>query len=262
MLCALIDCIRFYSRLPVPVFAFEKDPHGLPHFPHIVRMLPLASLIITLPAAVVIVLADWFWSPLVTASLTLTMSVLSTGAFHEDGLADVADGLGGGQTVARRLEIMTDSRIGTYGGAALVLSFLLRITVLADLIDALGATETALLVLAIAPLSRMAGLLPLMLLANAKPDGKAAAVGRPDGTTYLATLAVALLLSGALLWWAGCEVETILLVWPSGFIAVMPLLLMARRLIGGQTGDVAGAAQQIAEMAFLLTLSACANWTS
>ena len=259
MLCALIDCIRFYSRLPVPVFAFEQDPHGLPRFPRIVRMLPPASLIITLPAAVVLVLADMVWSPLITAILTLTMSVLSTGAFHEDGLADVADGLGGGQTLAKRLEIMTDSRIGTYGGAALVLSLLLRITVLADLIDGLGATETALLMLAIAPLSRMAGLLPLMLLANAKPDGKAAAVGRPDGVTYLATLAFALLLSGPLLWWAGCDAEIILLVWIMGFIAVVPVLLLAQRLIGGQTGDVAGAAQQIAEMAFLLTLSACAN---
>jgi adenosylcobinamide-GDP ribazoletransferase len=259
MLSALIDCIRFYSRLPVPVFAFEKDPHGLPDFPRIVKMLPLASLIITLPAACVLVLANLFWPPIITATLTVTMMVLATGAFHEDGLADVADGLGGGQTVERRLEIMTDSRIGTYGGAALVLSLLLRASVLADLTDGLDAPATALIVLAVAPLSRMAGLLPLMLLANAKPDGKAAAVGRPGATTYLATLAFALLVSGTLLWWSGCDEITLLLVMPVGFCAVVPLLLMARRLIGGQTGDVAGAAQQIAEIASLLTLSACAN---
>ena len=259
MLCALIDCIRFYSRLPIPFFAFEKKPHGLPDFPRIVKMLPLASVIITLPATLVLWVADLFWPPIITATLTLITILLSTGAFHEDGLADVADGLGGGQTVARRLEIMTDSRIGTYGGASLVLSLLLRSTVLADLIESSGATESALLVLAIAPLSRMAGLMPLMLLANAKPDGKAAAVGRPEGTTYLATLAFALLLADALLWWAGWDVATMLIVWPIGFAAVVPLMLMARRLIGGQTGDIAGAAQQIAEMVFLLTLSACAN---
>ena len=259
MLCALIDCIRFYSRLPVPVFAFETDPHGLPDFPRIVGMLPFASLIITLPSAIVLVLADLVWSPVIAASLTLIAMVLSTGAFHEDGLADVADGLGGGQTVARRLDIMTDSRIGTYGGAALVLSLVLRLILLADLIDGLGGLEAALLVLAVAPLSRMAGLLPLMLLANAKPDGKAALVGRPSGSTYLATLALALMLSGSLLWSIEADPLTILLVWTSGFVAVVPLLLMARRLIGGQTGDVAGAAQQIAEIACLLTVSACAD---
>lgn len=256
MLTALIDCIRFYSRLPVPVMRFERDPHGLPDFPAIITMLPVASLLIAAPSALMLLAADTVWSPTVVALLVLITSVLSTGAFHEDGLADVADGLGGGQTVARRLEIMTDSRIGTYGGAALILSLLLRVTVLADLIDALEATPAALIVLAVAPVSRMAGLMPLMLLANAKPDGKAAAVGRPSMPRYLISTGLALLLAGGLLDVAGCDWHDILLTLCAGFLAVIPLLLLARRLIGGQTGDVAGAAQQLAEIAMLLTLAA------
>lgn len=259
MLSALFDCLRFYSRLPVPVFAFEKDPHGLPDFGRIIVMLPVAGAIIALPAAMALIVADLFWSPLIASCLAIGVLVLSTGAFHEDGLADVADGFGGGQTIARRLEIMTDSRIGTYGGAALVLSLMLRISVLADLVDGIGGTDSAQILVAVAGLSRLAGLLPLMLLDNAKPDGKAAAVGKPATARYLTALLLGLMLTTALLWSAGFDSIALLLAICGGLVAPLPLLLLARRLIGGQTGDVAGAAQQASEVAMLLVLSACNN---
>jgi adenosylcobinamide-GDP ribazoletransferase len=151
---------------------------------------------------------------------------------------------------------MTDSRIGTFGGAALVLSLVLRVIVLADLIDALEAFPSALVLIAAAPLSRLAGLLPLMLLANAKPDGKAAAVGRPSPARYLTALLIGLMITSTLLWFATEDATILLAIVIFGLLSTVPLLRLSQRLIGGQTGDVAGAAQQISELAQLLTLSA------
>lgn len=121
----LIACLQFYSRLPIPVLAIERRgpaPHLMPDFRRIVRMLPVAGLIIALPAALVLALAQKLGLPPVLAAIfAIAALVATTGAFHEDGLADSADGLGGGMSRERELEIMKDSRIGAFGGAALIL---------------------------------------------------------------------------------------------------------------------------------------------
>ncbi len=132
----LAGCLRFYSRLPVPQLPGEPDPHRSPDFTTLPRMLPLAGLILALPAALVLA-AGWAvgLGPFLAATLAVAVAVVATGALHEDGLADVADGFGGGATRERRLEIMRDSRIGAYGGAALVLALALRIGALATLLD-------------------------------------------------------------------------------------------------------------------------------
>ena len=109
----LLRCLRFWSRLPTPILASEKDPHGFPDFSRITRMLPLAGAIIGAVGALALGLAHWLRLPSsIAAGLTLAALILATGAFHEDGLADTADGLGGGATRQRKLEIMKDSRIG------------------------------------------------------------------------------------------------------------------------------------------------------
>ena len=135
----LAGCLRFYSRLPVPQLPGEPDPHRSPDFTRLPRMLPLAGLILALPAALVLATA---WSiglgPFLAATLAVATLVVASGALHEDGFADVADGFGGGTTPERRLEIMKDSRIGAYGGVALMLSLALRIGALATLLDRAG----------------------------------------------------------------------------------------------------------------------------
>ncbi|MBD8904657.1 adenosylcobinamide-GDP ribazoletransferase, partial [Methylobacterium bullatum] len=163
----LAACLRFYSRLPVPRLPGEGDPHRLPDFRTLPRMLPLAGLILALPSALILLVA---WAldlgPFLAATLALAVGTLVTGALHEDGLADVADGFGGGATRERRIEIMRDSRIGAYGGVALVLTLALRIGALATLLDRTGSLAALALVLA-ASLSRSAALAPMVLLGPA-----------------------------------------------------------------------------------------------
>jgi adenosylcobinamide-GDP ribazoletransferase len=248
-------CLRFYSRLPVPQLPGEPDPHRSPDFTRLPRMLPLAGLILALPAALVLAAA---WGiglgPFLAATLAVGVLVVATGALHEDGLADVADGFGGGTTRERRLEIMRDSRIGAYGGAALVLALALRIGALATLLDRTGHAAATALVLA-AALSRVAALAPMVLLGPARPAGLAASVGRPDR----ASLATALGLGAALALGAvplGLPFDGVALMIPCAGLAALGLTRLARAKIGGQTGDVIGACQQVAEIAALLALVA------
>ncbi|MCZ8029613.1 MAG: adenosylcobinamide-GDP ribazoletransferase [Rubrivivax sp.] len=255
-LVALAQCLRFYSRLPVPAMPGEADPHALPDFARIPRMLPLAGAIIGSVGAAALVLALRLGMPAtVAAAFAIAALVAATGAFHEDGLADTADGFGGGTTVARKLEIMTDSRIGTYGGAALLLSLMLRVLLLAALVAQSGGAVAALALIAVAAVSRVAGLVPVWLLPNAKPDGKSAAVGRPDAQT-MARAAVLAAAIGFILLTPAHGVARAAVTLALAAVVVWPLVELSRRMIGGQTGDVAGAAQQVSEIAMLAALVA------
>ena len=123
--------LRFFSRLPLPPDSREPD------FPRALRMAPVAGALLGLAAALPFLLALRLNEPpLVAAILGVAASVVLTGALHEDGLADVADGFGGGFSRERKLEIMRDSRIGAYGATALMLSLALR----AACLTALAAT--------------------------------------------------------------------------------------------------------------------------
>ncbi|HJE24609.1 MAG TPA: adenosylcobinamide-GDP ribazoletransferase [Methylorubrum populi] len=251
----LAACLRFFTRLPVPPLPDEPAPYGVPDFRTVPRMLPVAGLLIGLPAALVLVLAwEIRLGPFVAAALALVALALITGAMHEDGLADVADGFGGGQTRERILEIMRDSRIGAYGGTALFLGLALRAAMLATLLDRSGALAAVSLLFA-AALSRTAALLPIALLAPARPGGAGAAVGRPTRATLgiAGGLCVLLALIAAGL---GLPLLGLVLALILAPLASYGLSVLARRKIGGQTGDVVGACQQVGEVAVLLALVA------
>ena len=253
----LAQAVRFYSRLPLPALPFEGDPHAPPDFRTAVRVLPLAGLVVAIPAALVLAVALALglgaWP---AAALSVAAMTLATGAFHEDGLADTADGFGGGRTPERRLAIMRDSLIGSYGASALVLAFALRIAALATLAERLGPGPAALAVLIAAALSRTAGLMPLVLLPPARPDGAAHAVGRPSRRALLSAAALAAGIAAALGLLAGLPVSGIALMLTLSALAGYGLTRLSRRLIGGHSGDVAGAVQQIAEVLALLGLLA------
>ncbi len=255
LLYDLAACLRFFSRLPVPALPGEPDPHGPPDFRRAPRMLPLAGLLVAAPAALALVLAwEIRLGPFVAAALALAVGVLVTGAMHEDGLADVADGFGGGRTRERILEIMRDSRIGAYGGSALALGFALRLGALATLLDRTGALAALALLLA-AALSRCAALIPMVRLAPARSDGAGAAVGAPDAATL--AIAAGLCLVLALLVAAlGLTLPGVLAMLVLAPAAAFGLTQLARARIGGQTGDVIGACQQAAEIAALVGLLA------
>jgi adenosylcobinamide-GDP ribazoletransferase len=171
-----------------------------------------------------------------------------TGAFHEDGLADTADGFGGGRDREAKLAIMRDSRHGSFGILALVFSIGLRAAALATIGDAI---HLGLALVAAHAASR--GALPAMMhvLAPARPDGLGFTAGRPSRAVAL----VAALIGGAIALAAlGPGRGTLALLLAIAAIALMAVL--ARRQIGGYTGDVLGAFQQIGEIVMLLVAAA------
>src|ERR1700735_3743693 len=125
-----LNALRFMTIIPVPSSDAAIEPDWLSRC---AKYFPAVGIAIGLASAVVLLLADRIWSPVVASLLAVAASIAVTGALHEDGLADTADGLGGGASVEKRLAIMKDSRIGTYGTLALAFSLSLRVTALADL---------------------------------------------------------------------------------------------------------------------------------
>ena len=245
--------MRFFSRIPLPPLAEGDDPVAIPDFSRAARVLPLVGVAVTLPAAaLLIVLSLTGLPPVVIAALCIALTVAVTGAFHEDGLADTADGFGGGQTVERKLEIMRDSRLGTFGAVTLVLSILIRVGALAGLIGIAGGTKAAVLLLVTAAVSRALICWFWRALPPARLDGKSAAAGRPElgAATTASAIALALFLAGAAL--TGIASSVVALLVAAG--AVAGLAWLSKRQIGGQTGDVLGAAQQAGEVAFLIGL--------
>lgn len=185
--------------------------------------------------------------PLPAALLALGTMVWLTGALHEDGAADVADGFGGGRDKARKLEIMRDSRVGSYGVLAIVFSVAVRASAVAALAEPRLVVPA---LLASGALSRGGMAVIARFMAPARADGLAARQGRPSPGTVALSLALALAVAVAAL--KGLALTAIL----AAFLAVAAVAWQARRQIGGHTGDVFGAAQQVAEAAVLLTLAA------
>lgn len=239
----LVGGLRFYSRLPIGFV-----PHTAPELNRIAPVLPLVSLLLGLGPAVLMVVLTLCGLPSVyAAGIAVAVSLVLTGAMAEDALADACDGLFGGTTPERRLEIMRDSRIGTYGTLALILVTLGRWSALSFLM-ATGHILAPLIAAAV--LSR--GALPVMIhaLPHARRDGMAVAAGVPPRETVLLGLGVAAAIAVVMTGWA--VVATVLAV----AAAALLVGLVARAKIGGQTGDILGAAQQTGELAALATLCA------
>jgi adenosylcobinamide-GDP ribazoletransferase len=249
-LADLAACLRFFSRLPLP-----PDDGAMPDFRRAARALPAAGALLGGCGAAALLLARALGlAPPIAATLAVAALLLATGALHEDGLADLADGFGGGATKERKLDIMRDSRLGAYGAAALILALLLRVFALAALCDA-SALRAALALVATGAVSRAAALLPLYLLPPARADGAGAAAQAPSLGTLRAALGLAALFALAPLV-AGAAPKGALLAYACALLAAFGVARLAQRHIGGYTGDVLGAAQQFAEIAALLMLSA------
>jgi len=236
-------CLVFFTRLPLP--ALDVRDRKLADA---IWAAPLAGLAVAALGALAYAVATWLGlaaGP--AAALALASMVFATGALHEDGLSDVADGFGGGRDRDRKLEIMRDSRIGAYGAAALALSLLIRWNALAEIHG--GWSMLAALVAAHGASRGLLGAF-MHLLPPARSDGLSAGAGgvsRQVAIAGTALGAVALLPLG----FSGFVSAAILL----GLVFVA-FAALCRRQIGGQTGDTVGALQQLAEIAVLLTASA------
>ncbi len=220
-------------RLPEKTFARQADAAWA---------FPVVGLIVGALACVVGWVAMALTLPaIVSAVVVIAVLVMTTGAMHEDGLADTVDGLWGGFDRERRLEIMKDSHIGTYGVLALIFSQLARIT----LISALLISEAYAAILAACILSR--AFMPVLMttLPNARSSGLSHSVGGPRAVTTITGLGLALIFA---LFLMGVSA-----LWPTAVAALIAagLAATARAKIGGQTGDILGATQQVTELAFL-----------
>lgn len=189
-------------------------------------------------------------SPGPVAGAVLVLQVMITGALHEDGLADSADGLWGGWEPARRLEIMRDSRIGAYGVLALGLSLILRWACLVAILDAAGTGGLIAALVAVGALSRGAMVAVMHVLPFARSDGLSRRVGAVPRWSALLACALALGICAGL--WGGMALALLAL---SGGAAALIVGALAKARIGGQTGDILGATQQVAEIAALAVLT-------
>jgi adenosylcobinamide-GDP ribazoletransferase len=240
-----LTALAFFSRVPVrpTPLAFDLRRSA--------GAWPVAGALLALGPAVVFLLARWLEIPSgIAGLLALALLAAITGGMHEDGLADTADGFGGRAAREAKLALMRDSRLGTYGGLALIFT----VAVKAAALGALGAPawQGALALVAVAALSRASAVWHWHATLPARTDGMAFSAGRPDRNAFaVASLAAAL---AALLLLAGF-----------GAAALFALLLAAagtwlfsrlsERQIGGHTGDTIGAAQQIAETVLLAGLT-------
>lgn len=189
----------------------------------------------------------------IAAVLAIAAQMLATGAFHEDGLADSADGLGGGHDPARKLAIMRDSRLGTYGAAALWVALTLKAAALATL-----PTTTAALGLVLTGLVSRLGIVMLAaVLPPARTDGAAATVGRPGGRELLLAGTVTGAGTAILGWGLGADGPALVVaVILACVLAGGVVAWLARRHLGGITGDLLGASQQGTEITALVAFVA------
>ena len=230
------------TRLPVP----PVDP-ARTHGADAAWAWPLAGLAVGALGALAASVASALGLPAPVAALLLVAAqVVSTGALHEDGLADSFDGLWGGWERARRLEIMADSRIGAYGVIGLVLALGLRWQLWALVIGE-GAIWPAALALGMASRAPMAVL--SAALPPARKGGLSHRVGAPSPRAAAGALGLGLL-GLLMLGWAAPLVALAMAVVAWGWARI------ALALIGGQTGDILGAVQQATELAGLLVLAA------
>ena len=244
-LAYFFGAVRFFTRLPVPAWV----GHSSEALHRSARYFPAVGLLIGGIGALVYLGAAYFWPQPVAVLLSLAATIYATGAFHEDGLADTVDGLGGGWEKLRILEIMKDSRVGSYGVVAMVLALLGKVT----LLNSLDGALVPFALLAGHAVSRFCStvLLATMdyvredLLAKAKPLATRISGGEMLVALLFVLVVLTLLPTEKAV--AGCVLAALATLWLAGKF---------RRWLGGYTGDCLGATQQVSEIAFYLGLLA------
>jgi adenosylcobinamide-GDP ribazoletransferase len=240
----LLGTAQFLTRLPTPA-----DTAGAEGIDRSARYFSLIGQLVGVLCAVAWLAGRRLWPGLPAAVLAVGVGVLVTGALHEDGLADTADGLGGGRDPEHRLAIMKDSRIGSYGALALILVVATRIALLAGMAPWAGAVA-----LVVAHGGARAAAVVVMTALPYAGDPRVAKLTPPPGAVTWPEAGLALALGAWPL--VGLGAAHALLAVALAAVAASAMALTARRLIGGVTGDVLGAVEQLAEVGFLMGAAA------
>jgi len=244
----ILAAVQYFTRLPVPAWV----GHSPAYLQGTARYFSLVGVLVGGAGA----LAFWASALILPAPLPAILStattIFLTGAFHEDGLADTFDGLGGGATRERALEIMKDSRLGTFGVTALVLALLIKIAA----VNALPITQTLIVLIAGHAFSRACAISLLFVsnyVGNAEQSRAAVVARTMSGGEFTIAATVGVIP----LYWCGIHALA------GATIALLILFVLARwfvRRLGGFTGDTLGAAQQLTEIAFYSGV--LASWNS
>lgn len=245
----LLDAIRFLTVVHVRDTESAVAPDWLARA---MRYFPMVGAGIGLCSAIVLLIANEFWSPVIAALLAVAASIILTSALHEDGLADTADAFGGGWTIEKRIAIMKDSRIGTYGALALGAGVALRVAAISDM--PMWAGPAALIAAHAAARAapafvmnrlRYAGETAAMKVSYAEAPVRSGDLRFALSVVLLAALPLAFISLYALVVGLMC-----------GAALAMLLARWSRKLLSGYTGDVLGAIEQIFEIGFLLGVAA------
>ncbi|MDH3299881.1 MAG: adenosylcobinamide-GDP ribazoletransferase [Acidimicrobiia bacterium] len=252
MTAGLRTAVGFLTRIPM------GETEGV--LARAVGWFPTVGAMIGLAQGLVLVAAVRFVDPLLAAAMSVAASTLITGAFHLDGVADVADAFGGGWTREQRLAILKDSRLGTYGTATVVMVLLIEVAALTTIVER-RAVEVVIAVICAHAVSRAAAVVTMRVARPATIDGMAAAYVAEAGPRALSmalTVAAAILLGFALL--VGDGMVAIIVMMAAVVVAVAiasaAMITLANRKIDGITGDVLGSVQQISALAVLVVLAA------
>nr|WP_314261271.1 adenosylcobinamide-GDP ribazoletransferase [uncultured Devosia sp.] len=243
-----IMALRFFSRLPT-----GRSPHVKPDLGRIAMVLPLASLVIGIGPALLLVGGVWIGLPSsFAAALAVGAIAIASGAMAEDALADAMDGLFGGHSVARRLEIMKDSRHGTYGVTALGLFVLLRVTGLGA-IAAINPLAAGAVWLGANIAGRSGAMWLAVVLPPARSDGASATAGQVSTQSFVVGAVFAVVMLFAL---AGpaAGVVGVAVALAAAVAVILAWTMLCRKLVGGQTGDLIGAAGALVEIGVLTAL--------
>lgn len=238
--------VSFFSRLPVPT----DLPYSEERMSQAGRYFALVGVILGVLCALVFYFTQLIFPDSVALVLTMAFSLLLTGAFHEDGLTDMADGIGGGMTVERRLSIMKDSRIGTYGAATLVMALLAKFVLWSELVH---LPDFWLVIIVAYTTSRAlaATLIYDMPYVSDSDTSKSKPLANKQSSSEVAIL---LFTAGVALLFLGVMQTSFIVIVLFVFRFAFKRWLTKR--IGGFTGDCLGAAQQLSELLVYLTLIA------
>jgi adenosylcobinamide-GDP ribazoletransferase len=242
--------LQFFTRLPIPGWV-GFDPAWLNQAS---RYFPLVGVVVALITAGSYALAACLLPAPVAVIISTAIGIYATGAFHEDGFADMCDGFGGGMTPERVLEIMKDSRIGAYGAIGTICMLALKLTTLAMLppLAAIGALLVA------HPLSRLMATSLIWRLDYARAEGKAKPLAQKmSSAEFLIASITAALPAVAVLTLHWLPVTALAAGLIAAAIATLWLARKFVRRIGGYTGDCLGAVQQVTEVMFYLCALAC-----
>jgi adenosylcobinamide-GDP ribazoletransferase len=240
--------VQFFTRLPVPAWV----GHSAQQLDQSARYFPATGLLVGAIAATVLWLTSAVLPLALAVALSMAASILVTGAFHEDGLSDFVDGMGGGYTPEKVLAIMKDSHTGAYGVIALVLALLLKYQALLALCSSHSPVFVCAALISAHAVSRLMAVSIMFSHSYVRHDDSARA--KPAAQSLSPASYAIALLTGALalllLLAAGAGSGSLLLAVACAFLLRIYLALLMLKKIGGYTGDCLGAVQQLSEIAF------------